>query len=537
MRVLGGDFRKILCLAVAGITLGCVVGFWVGRAALLRTARADLAEYGRTLIVHSDELSTELADVFHQANHSQYSYCSDQELASLQALTFRSTDLKDIGRTHNGTLYCSAFLGRLAHPYLEGLPTIILADGTHVYTEVAVVLASIDHAKATVVESGDADVVLSPTAFDLWSQPHLGYTIAWTNRTSGEFIPVAGRKLPANPPKLMTQGFKNTLGVVYHSQCSAVNAVCAVTWEQMADVWGGSRRMQVAYSALGGLAGLGLGLAIAVWYARATCLQSQLRNAIKRDSSALFVVYQPIMDLASRRCAGCEALVRWSDRDGVSIAPDVFVKLAEEAGFIEELTELVVRRSILELGSKLREHPEWTLAINVAAADMLGARLFALLDRYVGEAGIRPDQIILELTERSTADLDRVRSSLQELSRNGYKVHVDDFGTGFSSLSYLHQLAVHAIKVDRSFTNTIGTDAVNASILPQILAMAESLNVEVIVEGVETRSQLEYLESTDKAIQAQGWYFGRPMSATDLFAFVESSDVEAGIGAREAVSF
>ena len=168
---------------------------------------------------------------------------------------------------------------------------------------------------------------------------------------------------------------------------------------------------------------------------------------------------------------------------------------------------------------------------------MLGGRLFALLNRYVREVGIHPDQIILELTERSTADLDRVRNSLQQLSRSGYKVHVDDFGTGFSSLSYLNQLAVNAIKVDRSFTNTIGTEAVNASILPQILSMAESMNVDVIVEGVETQSQLEYLESTDKAVHAQGWYFGRPMPATELFGFLESSQVEAGLGAKEAVSF
>jgi len=537
MRFLGGDFRKILCLAIAGITLGCIAGFWVGRASLLRTAKAGLAGYGETLVVHSDELSAELGVVFRRVNHSQFPYCSDQELASLQATTFASRDLKDIGRTHSGTLYCSAFLGRLAQPYLEGRPTIVLADGTNVYTDVAVVLASTDHATATVVESGNVDVVLSPTAFDLWSRPHVGYTIAWTNHKTGQFIPVAGEKLALDAPKLMTQGFEIARGVLYHTQCSTANPVCAVTWEELANIWRGSRRMQVAYAILGGVLGLALGLAIAFWYARATCLESQLHHAIKQDSRALYVVYQPIMDLASRRCTGCEALVRWSDRYGVSIAPDIFVKLAEEAGFIEELTELVVRRSIRELGPRLREHPEWTLAINVAAADMLGERLFALLNRYVREVGIHPDQIILELTERSTADLDRVRNSLQQLSRSGYKVHVDDFGTGFSSLSYLNQLAVNAIKVDRSFTNTIGTEAVNASILPQILSMAESMNVDVIVEGVETQSQLEYLESTDKAVHAQGWYFGRPMPATELFGFLESSQVEAGLGAKEAVSF
>ena len=87
MRFLGGDFRKILCLAIAGITLGCIAGFWVGRASLLRTAKAGLAGYGETLVVHSNELSAELGVVFRRVNHSQFPYCSDQELASLQATT------------------------------------------------------------------------------------------------------------------------------------------------------------------------------------------------------------------------------------------------------------------------------------------------------------------------------------------------------------------------------------------------------------------------------------------------------------------
>lgn len=537
MPVLRGDFRKTLCLAVAGAILGCIAGFWLGRAALLKTAKAGLADYGKTLMVHADELSNELATVFRQTNQSPYSYCSDKELASLKATTFASRDLKDIGRTHNGTLYCSAFLGRLDKPYVEGRATLVLADGTNVYTDVAVVLASVGGAKATIVESGDADVVLSPTAFDLENQSHLSYMIVWTNRKTGQIVPVAGKKLSLDPAWVGTHGFKSLEGVLYHTRCSVMNAVCAVTSESMADVWSGSRTMQFTYSALGGLVGLGFGLAAGFWYAKATCLQSQLHRAIRMDSSALYVVYQPIMDLTKRHCVGCEALLRWSDRSGASIAPDIFVKLAEDGGFIGELTELVIRRSMRELGSHLREHPQQTLAINVAASDMHGETLPALLEKYVREAGIHPNRIILEITERSTADLNRIQNSLQRLSRDGYKVHVDDFGTGFSSLSYLHHLAVHAIKVDRSFTNAIGKDAANASILPQILAMAESLQVGVIVEGVETLNQLEYLESTDRPIHAQGWYFGRPMSAADLFSFVESSEAEAVVSAKEAIAF
>ena len=123
------------------------------------------------------------------------------------------------------------------------------------------------------------------------------------------------------------------------------------------------------------------------------------------------------------------------------------------------------------------------------------------------------------------------RSQFSRLHELGYQIHIDDFGTGFSSLSYLHELSVDAIKTDRTFTRTSGTDAVTASILPQILSMAESVGVGVIVEGVETESQLNFLESTGKPMCAQGWYFGRPVAAPGLLAIhaEANSPVEVGI--------
>jgi len=145
----------------------------------------------------------------------------------------------------------------------------------------------------------------------------------------------------------------------------------------------------------------------------------------------------------------------------------------------------------------------------------------------VRQAGIQPGQIALELTERSTADMSVLREAILRLHHEGYQVHIDDFGTGFSSLAYLHELAVDAIKIDRAFTRTIGTQAVTASILPQILSLAESLGAEVIVEGVETGEQANYLIATGISMKAQGWYFGKPVAATDLPKYREQAEIEA----------
>jgi sensor c-di-GMP phosphodiesterase-like protein len=164
----------------------------------------------------------------------------------------------------------------------------------------------------------------------------------------------------------------------------------------------------------------------------------------------------------------------------------------------------------------LRRYPDFTLSVNIAPSDLSGEQLPLLLEDHVEGAGIGPGQVALELTERSTADMVIVGAAIHRLRDDGYQVHIDDFGTGFSSLSYLGQLDVNAIKIDRAFTRMIGTDAAMAPILPLMLSLAESLGVKVIVEGVETQMQTEYLEATGKSLQVQGRYFGWPMSADAL---------------------
>jgi sensor c-di-GMP phosphodiesterase-like protein len=199
--------------------------------------------------------------------------------------------------------------------------------------------------------------------------------------------------------------------------------------------------------------------------------------------------------------------------------------MAEEKGFIHELTAFVVRRAIRETGDLLRRHSHFTLSINIAASDMNGHQLLGLLEKEVLRAKILSGQIALELTERSTADLAVARVAIRRLREAGYKVHIDDFGTGFSSLSYIDQLAVNAIKIDRSFTRAVGTDAVTAPILPRMIALAESLGLEVIVEGVETEAQRIFLSANEKPLRLQGWYFSKPLSADALSSFLDKKVV------------
>ena len=509
----------IVVLTLLGTVLGTASGYWLGRATLLRSANSGLSDYAADLAHHADQYAVELSTIQKTFNPSKYAFCSREEIAEMQTMTFRSLQVKEIGRTHAGKFYCSAFLGRLDPPKDMPHLTMTLPNGAQVYNDVVLTFAGRAH--GTILEFGDVDVVLSPNAFDHWDRPHLRYMVAIVNSATRQMTTIAGEPMDVGLDWIIGQGAKQVAGELYRAHCSLERDVCVVTAESTSDVLGNNRPMLVEYAVLGGLAGFGLGLAIAQFFLQQLGIAQQFRRALRNE--ALQLVYQPILELPSRACAGAEVLTRWSDADGRAIAPDVFVRIAEERGFIGELTSFVIRRSLEEVGEILRKNPELTLSINIAASDLEGDTLFELLEKHLRQARIQPRQIALELTERSTAKLAILREAVLRLHREGYQIHIDDFGTGFSSLAYLHELHVDAIKIDRSFTQTIGTDAVTASILPQILELAATLQVEVIVEGVETEEQASYLVSTGRRMQAQGWYFGKPVVACDLPKYREQT--------------
>jgi len=147
--------------------------------------------------------------------------------------------------------------------------------------------------------------------------------------------------------------------------------------------------------------------------------------------------------------------------------------------------------------------------------------------------GLDPFDLVIEITESSTAVRQTAVETIHQLHRKGHSVHIDDFGTGYSSLSYLQDLSVDAIKIDKSFTQAIGTEAVTVSILPQVLNMAEALKMQVIVEGIETSLQAGHFSAQSKPILGQGWLFGRPVPAEE-FLLLKEADEEVARAPSEA---
>lgn len=520
-----GRFGLVI-LVICGSVVGALCGFVVGRVMLVRTAKANLTEYAYELTRAGNDLNDEMSGIFHRVSATDSPFCSDADLRELQGETFRSVTVKDVGRIRDGKLYCSAFLGRLPNPYVDGNATLVLASKMKVFTRVAIVLASLHGGYGTVIESDGVDVVLDPMAFEHWNRQDVQYAIAFVRQETGQIAVLDGSTLAIDPSRPLSVGYRVEHGSLYRTVCSDRSPFCVVTAERVFDIWSRSKWTQIAYTFVFGHAGLGFGLLIAILYRRNGVHSKQLHRAIRNNSPSLSLVYQPIVDVSSGRSVGAEALIRWKDEAGDAIPPDVFVPLAEGGGFINELTAFVIRHTTQDLGDLLRSHRDFCLSINIAASDLNDPEFYKILSKHVPDAGILPQQMTLELTERSTSDLTMVRAAIRKLRGQGYKVHIDDFGTGYSSLSYLDQLEVKAIKIDRAFTRTIGTDAAIAPMLQQMIAMAGSLGVEVVVEGVETELQRDYLIATNEPLRAQGWFYSRPLTAEGISSFIASKDTE-----------
>jgi len=274
------------------------------------------------------------------------------------------------------------------------------------------------------------------------------------------------------------------------------------------------QREMAIFILLGGVSFGVTSLFFIIIYRRSRGMEQQLRRAIRAER--LRVVYQPVVDMQSKRIVGAEALVRWTDEDGFSMSPEVFIKLAEERGFIGEITRLILRMSLRDFAPTLRNTQGFRLNINISASDLADPEFLPDLARSLETAEVPTQCLGIEITERGIARQQIAMDAILQLRRRGHRVYIDDFGTGYSSLAYLRDLAIDAIKVDRAFTLAIGTKAVTVAVLPQILSMAEELNLQVVVEGIETIEQAHYFLSSGKHFLAQGWLFGRPLPADEF---------------------
>lgn len=241
-------------------------------------------------------------------------------------------------------------------------------------------------------------------------------------------------------------------------------------------------------------------------------LEADLRMAL--DHQELRLHYQPILDMASHRLTGFEALVRWVHPTRGIIFPLEFIPLAEESGLILEIGEWILREACTQLFTwqkKYEASPSLKMSMNISGKQFASPALLDQIIRIVKDVGIEPGSLIIEITESIIMEnADLALTTLQKLREMGIQLHIDDFGTGYSSLSYINVFPVSALKIDRSFIAKMSDSEESLEIIKAIITLAKNLNFEVIAEGLEEIGQVSKMKELNCDF-AQGFYFSRPM--------------------------
>jgi len=257
-------------------------------------------------------------------------------------------------------------------------------------------------------------------------------------------------------------------------------------------------------------------------------LESDLRRAVERGELRLF--YQPIVELASERTIGMEALLRWQHPQRGLLAPGEFMRVAEETGLITGIGMWVAREAAGRLAAWQREHPAGEplrMSVNVSTRELADPAFADGLAEVLREAAPRPDTLRVEVTESTVMrNADLVIPVLERLRELGVRAYMDDFGTGYSSLSWLHRFPVNVLKVDRTFVERVPREPDAVEIVRTIVALARTLGLEIIAEGVETAEQVHLLREMGCQF-AQGFYYSGPLTVDEATAHLAGQHAAA----------
>ena len=246
-------------------------------------------------------------------------------------------------------------------------------------------------------------------------------------------------------------------------------------------------------------------------------LMSDLRKAVENDS--LELRFQPKLHLETGAVDQAEVLARWTHPHLGEISPDEFIPIAEQTGFIREITDWVMRKSLEQVGQWLRQGLEVSAAVNVSAFDLHDRQLPDRVQRILETTGVSPDHLVLEITESTVmADLESGQRVLDALDALGVTISIDDFGTGYSSLAQLKRLPVQELKIDRSFIRQMTSAQDVAQIVRSTIELGHNLGLRVVAEGVESKDAAESLRLM-RCDLAQGFFISKPLSAEDLVAW------------------
>lgn len=498
--------KSTLCWLVGCILVGVLFSFGISQFLWLVSADNRINSYANEVLSHAEIVAGNLTAALDELNDSPHEICAPPDLDALKKISYEYRFVKDAGRIENNSILCSAMWGVIPEFRLIGdsrltKSKVTLWGGVSSYFPGAV--------KIDLSAKGNSFVVTSPTAFAPFELPPDGLSASVASRDGKNVMRTFG---------VPTQG--NILTSAAAKVCSEQYDIC-VSSNIRANIFMATNRRLLLFLSL-----IGISFGLLVFYAAQqyrrvrSSLSYRLKYAIK--NGLISTAYQPIVHGRTGEVSGFEVLARWHDRKFGSVPPNVFIQKAESLGLQEKLNKLIVNKAMAECSKGLACNPQVYLSFNIETKDLLDGSLVKYISGTAEAQGILASQIAIEVLEGATAEISQIEEKIASLRLSGYKVLIDDFGSGYSSLAYLAKLNVDVIKIDKSFSQAAGTDSPAAIVLQKIHEIAKALNSQIVFEGVETEKQKKAILDFCPDALIQGWLFSKALPIEELTAKVKT---------------
>lgn len=435
--------------------------------------------------------------------------CSVEDLARMRERVFQSNYIGDIVRILDGTLQCSATWGTWDTSHVLPADRKVLHDNVFVWRKLP--NPFLPWLSGDVAANDHIAVFNGPSAF-VDVEDHSGQLWGRTFSSDGAVIQEFGAPPVAETEAGILKEINALLWIVRsETTCSLPGEpdVCVASTAR-AD----ARLPVLATGSVGALVGLACGVALFLSWRGAHGLRVSLANALRREK--MHVQYQPLCSLLTGEMIGAEALARWTHDEVGPIPPDTFIPWIESMGLRRAFTRYIIRNAIDGVRDRLRSAKPFYLSVNVFPSDLEDETFLDYLLDCVKERGVSPQRIAIEVTESAKFLSASPAELISRLRLAGFRVFLDDFGVGYSNLGNVLQWDVSGIKLDRIFIRSIGDGSSTNPVLDQVIEMARQINAQLVVEGLETQGQVDYIRERAPSAVGQGWFFGRPVSGDEL---------------------
>lgn len=505
---------------------------WISFAIWLATATALLAAaalFCRSQLQDSlrDEANAELAHLDKLHANTMFAFeelrrtataepCSAEFLQAMRRVAFRPDGLNEFMYAPNGMVTCSTSIPRAQTPVSLGQPDVD-RDEVDVWISKRLDSVGLPGVEGKVLHSEPFAVVVPI--------PEVGATpSAWLKKElvlslpDGKFLPLSG-DVGTFTVAARANSAGSPLSVLHGLACGSSHDYCVGVRSDASDIaaeWRSEIAVAIALIAF-----------YAVW--PASVLHRALRSHWSLEArflrnltvESIVCAYQPILDLRTGEISGCEVLARWRDVDGSIVFPDKFIDIVSRSGRTLDFTKMVADRAFEELSSQPPRGTKLQVNFNIFPRDLNSEKLKETFRAFDGERD--RFTLALEIVESDALSVDRAEGEIEALARHAVRTYIDDFGNGYSSIHRVASLAIHGVKLDRSFAMA-PNESLMARMLVHAVDMIGSSGREIVVEGVETQDRLDVLAATGQVTYVQGYLVSRPLSISRFAEFLKTHE-------------